>query len=278
MPNPKLETYKNKATGTVYDFTDADAQSKISATVDLLDNTVGWIGKNRCPITITNQTQVDVGLVVNADKSVTLNGTPTGNYSFPLGTVTNFNIGDKFVISGCPEGGGEDTYNIFVVCRDSNNTSVLAVSQYGADVTFTVPANTVKIDVYARVVRAVNGSTISNKTFYTMIDTSEQHSLSPTYEPYHESVEEMLDKSLVYRGVIPSSANLNDYKSWGVYEWENHPTNAPENVDYASMFVYGDKAIIYQEVTKVGNKYTRRYNIASDNWSNWFKYTGTELT
>lgn len=190
MPNPKLETYKNKATGTVYDFTDADAQSKISATVDLLKDTTGWLGKNRCPITITNQTQVGVGLVVNADKSVTLNGTPTGNYSFPLGTVTNFNIGDKFVISGCPNGGGENTYNIFVVCRDSNNTSLLAVSQYGADVTFTVPANTVKIDVYARV---VNGSTISNKTFYTMIDTPEQHSLSPTYEPYHESVEEMLD-------------------------------------------------------------------------------------
>ena len=37
MPNPKLETYKNKATGTVYDYTDADAQGKLSAILDGTD-------------------------------------------------------------------------------------------------------------------------------------------------------------------------------------------------------------------------------------------------
>lgn len=34
MPNPKLETYKNKETNTVYDFTDADAQSQLTAIKD----------------------------------------------------------------------------------------------------------------------------------------------------------------------------------------------------------------------------------------------------
>lgn len=37
MPNPKLETYKNKATNTVYDLTDADAQSKLTAILDGTD-------------------------------------------------------------------------------------------------------------------------------------------------------------------------------------------------------------------------------------------------
>jgi len=37
MPNPKLETYKNKATDTVYDLTDADAQSKLTAILDGTD-------------------------------------------------------------------------------------------------------------------------------------------------------------------------------------------------------------------------------------------------
>ena len=36
MPNPKLETYKNKATGTVYDYTDAAAQAALA---DILDGT-----------------------------------------------------------------------------------------------------------------------------------------------------------------------------------------------------------------------------------------------
>ena len=34
MPNPKLQTYKNKATNTVYDLTDADAQNKLTAILD----------------------------------------------------------------------------------------------------------------------------------------------------------------------------------------------------------------------------------------------------
>ena len=34
MPNPKLETYKNKATNVVYDYTDADAQSQLSSIKD----------------------------------------------------------------------------------------------------------------------------------------------------------------------------------------------------------------------------------------------------
>lgn len=34
MPNPKLETYKNKATSTVYDLTDANAQASLTAILD----------------------------------------------------------------------------------------------------------------------------------------------------------------------------------------------------------------------------------------------------
>ena len=34
MPNPKLETYKSKKTGTVYDYTDANAQSAITGMKD----------------------------------------------------------------------------------------------------------------------------------------------------------------------------------------------------------------------------------------------------
>jgi hypothetical protein len=37
MPNPKLETYKNKATNTVYDLTDANAQASLTAILDGTD-------------------------------------------------------------------------------------------------------------------------------------------------------------------------------------------------------------------------------------------------
>ena len=69
MPNPKLETYKNKATGDVYDYTDADAQGKLTA---ILDGT-----------TIDSFSDVESALDDKADESTVeaiLNGTSLDSF------------------------------------------------------------------------------------------------------------------------------------------------------------------------------------------------------
>lgn len=65
MPNPKLETYKNKATGTVYDYTDAAAQAALA---DILDGT-----------DIDSFGDVETALATKVDK-VTGKGLSTNDY------------------------------------------------------------------------------------------------------------------------------------------------------------------------------------------------------
>ena len=65
MPNPKLVTYKNKATGTVYDYTDAAAQAALA---DILDGT-----------DIDSFSDVETALATKVDK-VTGKGLSTNDY------------------------------------------------------------------------------------------------------------------------------------------------------------------------------------------------------
>ena len=65
MPNLKLETYKNKATGTVYDYTDAAAQAALA---DILDGT-----------DIDSFSDVETALATKVDK-VTGKGLSTNDY------------------------------------------------------------------------------------------------------------------------------------------------------------------------------------------------------
>ena len=65
MPNPKLETYKNKATGTVYDYTDAAAQATLAGILDGTD--------------IDSFGDVETALATKVDK-VTGKGLSTNDY------------------------------------------------------------------------------------------------------------------------------------------------------------------------------------------------------
>lgn len=69
MPNPKLETYKNKATNTVYDLTDTDAQGKLTA---ILDGT-----------TIDSFADVESALAGKED-TLTFDNAPTDGSSNPV--------------------------------------------------------------------------------------------------------------------------------------------------------------------------------------------------
>ena len=103
MPNPKLETYKNKATGVVYDYTDADAQSKIPsgasssnkmATASDVNAKVSWEFNaktgvhNIMPYNYSQNSVSDhnITITVNDDRSLTAHktGTPDGNCTILL--------------------------------------------------------------------------------------------------------------------------------------------------------------------------------------------------
>lgn len=137
-------------------------------------------GKNLLPNNATTQTVNGITFTVNADGSVTANGTATATAQCRLVNKYVFPVGE-YIISGCPLGGDSDTKYAF-------NINTGAGSPYwdtGNGNTFKITESTV--DSFVEIV-VRNGCTVSNLTFYPMI----RHAsiTDNTYEPYYENPQE----------------------------------------------------------------------------------------
>jgi hypothetical protein len=127
----------------------------------------GYVGKNLLNNIATSQTINGVTFTVNADKSVTVNGTASATTNLEL-INTPLVITENCILTGTPSG-GQDKYRIM-----ANNGST-----WFYDVTGVIlPSGT-----YTRVlIQIVSGQTINNLVFKPMIRLS---SISDsTYEPY----------------------------------------------------------------------------------------------
>ena len=114
---------------------------------------------------------------VNSDGSILLNGTATANSSFVL--VSNIlpirlDKSKKYVLSGCPSGGGFESYRIFI----QNTTYKQGYSDIGKGVVFT----TEYTDYYIYII-IWNGFTVNNLTFKPMLNVGETaYPYSPPYD------------------------------------------------------------------------------------------------
>lgn len=172
--------------------------------------TLGYPSKNLLKLTATTKTVNGVTYTVNADGSITANGTATENAQITISDI-NLTIGKSYTLTGCPTGGSSETYRLYGLEKE---TWTGAGSDTGGGVTFTAKKSptTYRIVVYA-------GKTVTNLTFYPMLRYAEIQ--DDTYEPYKPSVQAQIDaltNMLFGLGeAIPNSANLNDYKDAGVF-------------------------------------------------------------
>lgn len=112
---------------------------------------------------------------VNSDGSILLNGTATANSSFVL--VSNLfpiklDKSKKYVLSGCPSGGGFESYRIFI----QDTTYQQGNSDIGNGVIFT----TEYTDYYIFIIIS-EGATVNNLLFKPMLNIGAS---APPYEPY----------------------------------------------------------------------------------------------
>ena len=136
--------------------------------VSVENPTVTVVGKNLLPDVATNESYSGVTIVVNSDKSITVNGTATGNVFYAPYKFT-FKAGQSYVLSGCPKNGSADTYFMYINnlggVRDYGNGVVVNLNEdFTSDVGFSVRS----------------GTTINNLTFYPMISVG---SVVDEYEP-----------------------------------------------------------------------------------------------
>ena len=134
-------------------------------------------GKNLIPFPYYNKSGVINGITytVNSDGSIFVNGTATANSSFVL--VSNISPirldkSKKYVLSGCPAGGGFESYRIFI----QNTTYQQGYSDMGNGVPFTAEYT----DYYIFII-IEEGVTVNNLVFRPMLN----HGASALpYEPY----------------------------------------------------------------------------------------------
>lgn len=134
-------------------------------------------GRNLIPYPYYNKSRVINGITytVNSDGSILVNGTATANSSFVLVSnisPTRLNKSKKYVLSGCPAGGGFESYRIFI----QNTTYQQGYSDVGNGVPFTAEYT----DYYIFIIIG-EGVTVNNLVFRPMLN----HGASALpYEPY----------------------------------------------------------------------------------------------
>ena len=174
--------------------------SDIAGQQSLLKDTVGWTGKNLLKNTATTRAINGVTFTVNADKSVTVNGTATANTDFHFNTPTSRPISElqnEMILSGLSEG-ANDAFELSVIYRTSADVYIRKDNVYGGqEKSLVIPQNA---SMYRACISVYSGITVNNITVYPMIRKADI--TDPTYEPYHESVEEEIEQIYADNGVL----------------------------------------------------------------------------
>lgn len=190
---------------TRYPIEDTEARSRIAGQQSLLKDTVGWTGKNKLDITLEKLQSVNTSgtwndnvytyrnttFTFNSNKTVsikTLSGGASGLINFDLtGLISS--SGD--VIFSQNASGSNTTFKSFITAQDGSGD----IANTGTD--SSVAFNTNKEYKIRTIV--YSGATVDT-TLYPMLRDADI--IDPTYEPYHESVEEEIEQIYADNGVL----------------------------------------------------------------------------
>ena len=142
---------------------------------------VGGAGKNKLPCTATSTTISGITFTRNDDGTYTANGTATANAGFQLYTGTNntFDLANgNYILTGCPTGGGSNTYRIWVDDRNSAGTgNITSVADAGAGANITITQGKCRAYLFI-----ASGQTVSNLVFKPMLRLATES--DATFEPW----------------------------------------------------------------------------------------------
>lgn len=132
---------------------------------------VGMQCRNQLENTNAGKTVNGVTFTVNDDKSVTVNGTASGDAVFSINDAVKLSSGPKFRLTGCPAGGSDSGYFLSL----GNN------KDYGEGIVFAGSSDALVCSITVK-----SGCSVNNITFYPMICYSEI--TDTAYEKYSPSL------------------------------------------------------------------------------------------
>jgi hypothetical protein len=153
-------------------------------------------GKNLIPFSYRGRKETYDGITftVNDDGSITADGTATDRAQFliyPSSLTTLPLKAGTYTLSGCPQGGGDETYGVW----SSKG------QDHGKGKTFTLTEDT---EMFLNIT-IMAGATVNNLTFYPQIEIGES---ATDYEPYIEPIE--YERGEVIKSIYPSTTLTTD--------------------------------------------------------------------
>lgn len=253
-----------------------------------IDYAINTGSKNKLIITNQNNTLTVNGIIFtkNDDQTITVTGTATANADYPLNTAQPLEIGQSYILSGCPNGGGVDN---FLLRQQSG------AIDYGDGATFTAESSSGNFYIRIRNGYAIQGSI----TFKPMLRAAEIK--SNTFEPYAPTNRELyegenqlqarVDQITGIGNQIPSNADLNTYYDIGMYQilstaiaqtLVNIPSDCKVAGSIEVKILNGSARIQFyypnwaSSGTNPGSFYFRQ-RTGTTNWSAWYYFSGTQV-
>lgn len=166
-------------------------------------NAQGVLGaKNLLPNNVTSQTINGVTFTVNADGSVTVNGTATANTNFRLvpyadivDTYLSLWTGKPLRLSGCPSGGSGNTYALEMFYNDGQGHWL---RDFGDGVEVSIPTSGLT-DVNPNIM-VKNGVTVNNLVFKPMLRLASDP--DDTYQPHAMTNRELTEAAGVWTNAV----------------------------------------------------------------------------
>lgn len=242
-----------------------------------------------------------ITFIVNADKSITANGTATDDANYACvyrgsnEPHLNVNVGEQYILSGSPAGSSISTYYINILNTQNGEANSIA-RDFGGSATFTLPTSE---EYYGVGVVIKSGVTVTNLTFKPMLRLASD--TDSTYQPYAMTNKELTEriKTIVSEAVTEAFSahaakwhdNANDcnvgFERTNNYRTSNMPTTGTEqkpswynimtvresNDPTSSAWGYGIQIAVQTTTNStMGDTYVRAVNGgATPTWSEWKK-------
>ena len=270
------------------DITDSNYEPYISPLQEQTDTnktniainraTLGTQSKNLASSILEPQTTNGITVTVNDDKSITFNGKAEETIYFKVGYFTPPDI-RTYALSGCPSGGGNTTYQLYIEEVPAYNSGGLTY-----DKKFT-PVSTDRLIVRIAIYK---NAELDNVTFYPMIrdaDISDK-----TYEPYKPSLQEQINSNQndvlnlrndafgIPAGRVISNSNLDTFITAGSYlclssvvaaTLINCPTQSSFRLEVKSLAAGVDRYLQTIYPNEKSNVYCWFRRLTVNGWTSW---------
>lgn len=162
------------------------------------------------PYKETTKTVNGITFTDNGDGTITANGTATSDAIIVLyqNSVSLLKVG-RYILSGCPEGGGANIYKI----QAAKNDWTFGGADFGVGAVFEITNESTQQIQYIRIVVS-SGQTVSDLTFKPMFRLASD--TDGTYQPYAKTNRELTGGLNAVKAQIPDAPSADGTYSLGV--------------------------------------------------------------